>query len=263
VTASAPRALGVPIEGQGTVTALQYEASAASGHAAAPVLVLAHGAGSGQRSAFMVRIAGALASRNVTVITFDFPYMQAGRRAPDRQPVLEAAWRAVIQALVAAGHAQAGRVIVGGKSMGGRIASHVLSAEAGEGGHSPLAHGATPEDGADGRIDSLVAGLVLLGYPLHPPGNPARLRVAHLPMLRTPTLVVQGTRDEFGTADEVRRAFAVVPARVEWLVIDGANHSFKVPRGARRSSPEVFDDIADAVAGFVQSSVDGTREDAR
>ena len=263
MTASAPRPLGVPIEGQGTVAALQYEASGASARAAAPVLLLAHGAGAGQRSAFMVRIAGALASRNVTVITFDFPYMQAGRRAPDRQPVLEAAWRAVIQALVAAGHARAGRVIVGGKSMGGRIASHVLSEEAAEGGHTQLAHGATPEEGAGARIDSLVAGLVLLGYPLHPPGNPARLRTAHLPLLRTPTLVVQGTRDEFGTADEVRRAFAVVPARVEWLVVDGANHSFKVPRGARRSNTEVFDDIADAVARFVHSSVHATPEGAR
>ena len=255
MTATAPRALGVPIGDHGTMTALRYEASAPSRRAEAPVLVLAHGAGAGQRSAFIVRMAGALASRNVTVITFDFPYMQAGRRAPDRQPVLETAWRAVIRA-VAAGHAQAGRVVIGGKSMGGRIASHVVSGEAGEGDRSLLAHGPTA-DMPDGRIDSLVAGLVLLGYPLHPPGDPARLRVAHLPRLRTPTLVVQGTRDEFGAADEVRRAFAVVPARVEWLVIDGANHAFKVARGGRRSNTEVFDDIADAVAGFVHASVDG------
>ena len=260
MTATAPRAVDVPIEGHGTVTTLQYEAPAPSSRVKAPVLVLAHGAGAGQRSAFMVGMAAALAARSVTVITFDFPYMQAGRRAPDRQPVLEAAWRAVVHAMAAAEDAPPGHVVIGGKSMGGRIASHVLSGEAA---HSQLAPGAGPTDTPDASIAPLVAGLVLLGYPLHPPGDPARLRVAHLPMLRTPTLVVQGTRDEFGTAAEVRKAFAIVPARVEWLVIDGANHSFKVPRGAPRPNAQVFDDIADAVAGFVHSSVAGRRDGTR
>ena len=260
MTASTSRALGLSIEGQGTVTALRYEAP--SGRAEAPVLVLAHGAGAGQRSPFMVAMAGALAARSVTVITFDFPYMQAGRRAPDRQPVLEAAWRAVIRALAASGHAHAGQVVIGGKSMGGRIASHVLSGTAGEAGDSRLAGDAVSTDAPEAAIVPLVAGLVLLGYPLHPPGDRARLRVAHLPLLRTPTLVVQGTRDEFGTADEVRRAFSVVPAPVEWLVIDGANHSFKVPKGAPRSNAEAFEDIADAVARFVHSLAN-TREGTR
>lgn len=262
MTGSASRALGLSIEGQGPVTALRYEGTAAPGQAEAPVLVLAHGAGAGQRSPFMVRMAGALAARHVTVITFDFPYMQAGRRAPDRQPVLEAAWRAVIRALAAAGHAHAGQVVIGGKSMGGRIASHVLSGTAGEAGDSRLAGDAVSTDAPEAAIVPLVAGLVLLGYPLHPPGDHARLRVAHLPLLRAPTLVVQGTRDEFGTADEVRRAFSVVPAPVEWLVIDGANHSFKVPKGAPRSNAEVLEDIADAVARFVHSLAN-TREGTR
>jgi uncharacterized protein len=129
-------------------------------------------------------------------MTFDFLYVSAGRRAPDRNDKLEACWRA---ALAVAGEAWSGRVpFIGGKSMGGRIASQLVAA------------------------DVAAAGLVLLGYPLHPPKQPDKLRTAHLPKLTLPTLVVQGRRDSFGTPDELRAHF---PKSAEIVGVAGG-HSY-------------------------------------
>ena len=220
-----PEELIVPLEGGGETSALRYTAQ----DPRAPVLVLAHGAGAGQRSPFMTAFSEAMQTRGVTAVTFDFPYMRDRRRVPDRPPVLEAAWRAVLEH-VTSGGAATRRVVIGGKSMGGRIASQVLSVPA-----QPL-----PD----------VAGLVLLGYPLHPPGRPDRLRTAHLPLLGTPTLVVQGAHDAFGAEQEVREAFAAVRAPVDWLIIPGGDHSFKVRRGGP-SQADVFQDVYQTVAGWV------------
>jgi predicted alpha/beta-hydrolase family hydrolase len=230
-----PDELIVPLEGGGETSALRYAAE----DPRAPVLVLAHGAGAGQRSPFMTAFSGAMQARGITAVTFDFPYMRHHRRAPDRAPVLEAAWRAVLQHIIAGGAGPA-RVVIGGKSMGGRIASHVLSDPA-----RPLPS---------------VVGLVLLGYPLHPPGQPDRLRTAHLPLLGTPTLVVQGSHDAFGTEHEVREAFAAVPACVDWLIVPGGDHSFKVRRGGRTQA-EIFEDVYATVARWAQgrSSSDAAR----
>ena len=200
-----PDELIIPAGGD-TISALRYSAAAAR----APVLILAHGAGAGQRSPFMTAFAEAMRAGEITTVTFDFPYMQRRRRTPDRAPVLEAAWRAVIEHVASTG--EGAGIVIGGKSMGGRIASHVV------------ADPGVPLRG--------VSGLVLLGYPLHPPGQPDRLRVAHLPALVTPTLVVQGSKDTFGSEDEVRQAFAAAPARVNWLIVPGGDHSFKTPGGA-------------------------------
>ena len=164
----------------------------------------------------MTAFAEAMQARGVTAVTFDFPYMRAGRRTPDRAPVLEATWRTVIEDLTT-GDPSPPAVVIGGKSMGGRIASHVLSDPS-----RPL-----PD----------VVGLVLLGYPLHPPGQPTRLRTAHLPQLATPTLVVQGSDDTFGTEQEVRGAFAVVAAAVDWLIVPGGDHSLE-GAAPRRAVPD-------------------------
>ncbi|HEX4456885.1 MAG TPA: alpha/beta fold hydrolase [Polyangia bacterium] len=146
------------------------------------LLVLAHGAGANQSHAFMIGFATALAARGIDVVTFDFWYSAAGRGAPDRNDALESCWRA---ALALARAQFGGRVpFIGGKSMGGRIASHLAAA------------------GDDAR------GLVLLGYPLHPPQQLAKLRVEHLPRVKMPTLIVQGQRDPFGAPDELRPHFA-------------------------------------------------------
>lgn len=218
--------LSIPTGSGDPISVLRHTAA----HPQAPTLVLAHGAGAGQRSPFMTAFAEAMAARRVTTVTFDFPYMQQRRRVPDRVPVLEATWRAVIEHLVPTGADS--RLVIGGKSMGGRIASHVLTDPAG------------PPSG--------VLGLVLLGYPLHPPGQSERRRVAHFPALLTPTLVVQGSRDTFGTETEVREAFAAVPAAVDWLIVPAGDHSFKTPRGAGTYADtmrHVYDTVARWVLG--------------
>jgi uncharacterized protein len=188
------------------------------GAADAPVTVaLAHGAGAGMDSEFMQVMACGLADAGLRVVRFEFPYMIARRqdgrrRPPDRQPILLQIWRDVVAELGAAS-----RLVIRGKSLGGRVASLVA--------------------------DELgVAGLVCLGYPFHPAGRPARLRTEHLHEIRTPTLIVQGERDSFGSRAEVAGYSLAPSVRVEWLA-DG-DHSFR-PR--RASGREEADNLAHAV----------------
>ncbi|HEY3055327.1 MAG TPA: alpha/beta family hydrolase [Thermoanaerobaculia bacterium] len=164
------------------------------------VLVLAHGAGGAMDTPFMNTIARGVGACGIRVVRFEFPYMAArregGRRgAPDREPVLLESWRAVVSEL-----GGGPSVVMGGKSLGGRMATMVA--------------------------DSVAArGLVCLGYPFHPPGQPTRLRTKHLATLRTPTLIVQGERDPFGNREDVKQ-YELSPAiRIEWMT-DG-DHSLK------------------------------------
>lgn len=185
-------------------------------------LVLAHGAGAGQKSAWMVKAAQALATQGITCATFDFPYITAGRKVPDRAPVLEAHWREVVDEA----RKKFGKLplFIGGKSMGGRIASHIAA------------------QGLDG-----VNGLIFFGYPLHPPGRPEQRRDAHLPQIKEPMLFIQGSRDTFGNEEEMK---ALTPAlqRAELHVIAGGDHSFKVPGGVKVQQPAFDEAIARAVA---------------
>jgi predicted alpha/beta-hydrolase family hydrolase len=184
----------------------------------AAVLVLAHGAGAGQRHPFMVAIASGLAARGIDVVTFDFQYMVQKRRVPDRAPVLEQRFREVVDAARAWSGARP--LFIGGKSMGGRIATH-LAAQ---------------------RLEPL-SGVVALGYPLHPPGKPDQLRVAHLPSITAPLLIVQGERDAFGTPDELQPAIASMKADVTLHVVAGGDHSLFVGRGRAQSHDTVLDVI--------------------
>jgi uncharacterized protein len=193
---------------------------------AASLVALTHGAGAPVDDPFLEGIARALAARRVRVARFEFPYMRARRedghrRPPDREPVLRATWEAAVHAL-----GGGPRLVIGGKSMGGRIASLVA--------------------------DALGArGLVCLGYPFHPPGRPARTRTAHLARLRTPTLIVQGTRDPFGLRDEVA-GYALAPGiRVVWIA-DG-DHSLRPRRSSGRTVEENLAEAAEAVAAFVET----------
>jgi hypothetical protein len=189
-------------------------------------MVVAHGAGAGQTSSFMVRAATGLAARGITAATFDFPYMHARRSVPDRPAVLEQSWR---EAIESARDTFAGLpLVIGGKSMGGRIASQVA---------------------AQGIVD--IAGLVFLGYPLHPPGNPGKRRDAHLPSVREPMLFVQGTRDAFGTAEEIR---ALLPqlGRASVHEVPGGDHSFKVSGRGTPKPDAVLDGVLDVVAAWVR-----------
>lgn len=176
--------------------------------AAAPVLVFGHGAGAGPAHPWMQRISTGLATRGVTVATFAFPYMAAGRKLPDAASVLEAAFATAFAEAVAA-RPMARAYLVGGKSMGGRIASQVL---------------ARP-DGFSPRP----AGLMCFGYPLHPPGKPQQRRDRHLPSIRQPMLFLHGTRDPFGSPQEMRSLVDTLPtATLE--IIDGGDHSLEAPK---------------------------------
>ena len=192
-------------------------------------LVLAHGAGAGQRHPFMVTVAQGLAERGIDVVTFDFPYMTQKRRVPDKAPVLEASFReTVAEARQRVGPDR--RLFIGGKSLGGRMATHLA---------------------AEGLAD--LQGVVLLGYPLHPPGKPEQPRVAHLPRITVPVLIVQGERDAFGTPDEARPAFAGLGTRATLHVVEGGDHSLRVPRSAGVSQQDVYNGVLDAIAVWVQS----------
>jgi predicted alpha/beta-hydrolase family hydrolase len=199
-------------------------AYAAEGDAVA-VLVLAHGAGAGQKHPFMVASAKGLAARRISVVTFDFPYMRQKRHVPDKAPVLEAAFRDVIDATREwSGTTQ---VFIGGKSMGGRMATHL---------------------GAQG-LEGLL-GIVALGYPLHPPGRPDKPRTEHLPSIRVPVLIVQGERDTFGTPDELKPVIATMKAKVTLQVVAGGDHSLTV-RGKKKD--EAFQGVLDTIGEWVRA----------
>jgi predicted alpha/beta-hydrolase family hydrolase len=204
--------------------------SPAEGAAARATLVLAHGAGAGQDSPFMVDAARQIAARGIDAVTFNFPYMERHAKVPNPAPQLEACYREVVATLVGRGLLAGRRLFIGGKSMGGRMATHLAA------GAGPLAHP--------------LAGVVLLGYPLHPPGRPAQLRAAHLPAIRVPVLIVQGTRDTFGAPDEIAPAFAPLGSLVTLHAIDGGDHSFKVPGGRAAQGP-VLTRIFDVVAAWI------------
>lgn len=217
------------------IPAVLYEAEGPSPTDA--TIVLAHGAGAGQASPFMTRYASALAARGIAVVTFDFPYLARGRKTPDRAPVLEASFRAVVAGAFALGHIRGSRVFVGGKSMGGRIATHLGA------------------DRASWPVDvPPLAGVVALGYPLAPPGGRrSGDRVSHLKALRVPTLIVQGTRDPFGGPDEIREAVFAEGARpsIDILPVVGGDHSFGVLKSSGRDQAEVHAEIQDAIARWI------------
>lgn len=186
--------------------------------------VLAHGAGTNMDHAFLVAVAERLAARGVAVVRFNFPYTERGDRAPDRAPVLEACYRAVLAQVRA--DLGGDRLVIGGKSMGGRMASHL--AAAGE-----------PLDG-----------LVFLGYPLHPAGRPQQLRDAHLPRIAVPMLFLTGTRDALCPLDTLRPILARLPQATLHVVDDG-DHSFAVRKKSGRTAEMVLDELADATVGWL------------
>lgn len=208
-------------------TCYPAEPSAAAG----VLFVFAHGAGAGQSSPFMRRYATLLAAQGIDVVTFDFPYLAAGRKLPDRPPVLEGAFLAAMNAAAQACPA-ALALVVGGKSLGGRMATHLA---------------ATPECWA-GRPP--LAGAVAFGYPLRPPGPRGGDRVSHLQRLGVPTLIVQGTRDSFGGPDDVRAAVGDVPA-LEILPVATGDHSLTVLKSAGASQAEVDHAVTAQVATWM------------
>jgi hypothetical protein len=192
---------------------------------ASATVVLAHGAGAPMNTPFMNTIARGLASDGVRVVRFEFPYMRARREtnrssgAPDREPILRNSWKEAVERL--GGGRQ---LVIGGKSLGGRIASMVAD-----------------EVGA--------RGLVCLGYPFHPPGRPDRLRTKHLEALTTPALIVQGTRDPFGTPEEVEGYRLSDSIRIKW--IENGDHSFKPRAASGRTESQNLLEAVEAVREFL------------
>jgi uncharacterized protein len=188
-------------------------------------LVLAHGAGAPMDSPFMRIVAEGVGASGIRVARFEFPYMRRRRETgrgggPDTPVVLMQSWREAIGEL-----GSPDRLVIGGKSMGGRIASMVAD-------------------------EAAVGGLVCLGYPFHPPGNPAKTRTEHLKALTTPALMVQGERDSFGGREEVGKHKLARGIRIEW--IGDGDHSFKPRKSSGRTEAENLRKAIELVVRFVQ-----------
>src|ERR1700731_974804 len=170
-------------------------------HGAGDGLVLAHGAGSNSNSPLLITVAGAFAGSGMTVLRCDLPYRQNRSYGPPRPGDAERDRDGLRNAVTVLRKLGCGRIFVGGPSYGGRQATMLCAAE-----------------------PDLVSGLLLLSYPLHPPRKPEQLRLQHLPNLRTPSLFVHGTREPFGSVEEMTKALQLIPAKTELMKVDGAGH---------------------------------------
>ncbi len=222
--------LTVKVNDKEAVSALLYPA--AKKIRAGLTALLGHGAGANQLSGFMRLFAKGLAARGLDVMTFNFIYMEQGRSVPDQKPKLESCFRAVIETIAKHRKLKNNRLVVGGKSMGGRIASQVVAARDGQ----PLA------------MD--VSGLVFLGYPLHPPGQTAKLRVEHLEHIKKPMLFVQGTRDALGTPEEIQPYVKNLRPAAKIYAIEGGDHSFKAPKKFGVPQEEIYENAMNEIVSW-------------
>ncbi len=206
------------------VTAIVYPAS---GKRVPLRLILAHGAGSNQLTPSMTRMASVLSGHGIETITFNFLYSEKRKKVPDKNDKLEACWRRIIETFAEKNRA----LVIGGKSMGGRIASQVAAADS-----------------------SGIAGLVFLGYPLHPPGRPEQLRSKHLPDIKAPMLFVQGSKDAFGTPEELKPILKPLK-NAELCVVENGDHSFKVPKSAGVSQDKVDAFVLDQVEAWLKRKI--------
>ena len=166
-------------------------------------LLLAPGAGAGRDQSALVAIDGVVSAAGAVVERMDFGYRKAGRKAPDREPVLLEAVRAAAELLATRSGLAPSRLVLGGRSMGGRICSMAVA----------------------GGLEAL--GLALISYPLHPPGRPEKMRTGHFPNLTVPCLFVSGTRDAFGSPEEMEAATATIPGAVTHVWVDGKDHAMR------------------------------------
>ncbi|HKH84740.1 MAG TPA: alpha/beta family hydrolase [Gemmatimonadales bacterium] len=192
--------------------------------------VLAHGAGAGMRHHFLERIVDSLAARGVATLRYHFPYMESGSRRPDAPAVAHATVRAAVA--LATELAPDLTITAGGKSFGGRMTSQAAA-----------------------ELLPGIHGLAFLGFPLHPPGRPATSRADHLDSVELPMLFLQGTRDQFAQIDLISSVSARLGERAILHVIEGADHSFNVPKRVGRSASDVMDELADTIVLWARSSV--------
>jgi uncharacterized protein len=236
-----PVAFQIPGDNETTLSAALYPPE---GPSAEILLVLAHGAGAGQSSPFMTSYARAFAAAGIAVVTFNFPYLEARRRTPDRAPVLEDAFRLAVTGAAQHEMAAAKHLFIGGKSMGGRMATHL---------------GASLDRWpAHTRLPS---GIVVFGYPLIPIGGSRKSdRVTHLGAITVPTLIVQGTRDTFGGPDQIKAALASAggnaSSHIEVSTVEGGDHSFAVLKSSGRTQPDVHGQIQSDVVTWMKNVAD-------
>jgi len=222
-----PQELAITVNESDSVSAYLYAAPKKS--RVGMTLILGHGAGAGQSHPFMRLFAEGLAARGFDVLTFNFIYMERRRGAPDPKAKLEACYRAVIDSAIDHNLLKGNALAIGGKSMGGRIASQVA---------------AEPETGQ--KVDALV----FLGYPLHPPGRPDKLRDAHLPQIKAPMLFVQGSRDAFGTREELESVIKQQRLNATLHIIEGGDHSLKAPK-SQGPQEQIYQATMDAIASWL------------
>ena len=212
------RAVSIEVPDSGAITALVSQSTGDSGWQ----FIYAPGAGSNVHDPFGTYACRALAEHGVECARFEFPYQEAGKKGPDRPPVLEATWRAVI----AATRSHERNLVIGGRSMGGRIASQVVA------------------EGEPGEA------LALFAYPLHPPGRSDQRRDAHLPEIEVPTLFCSGTSDAFASPDELASAAALTPSGSVHL-LDGADHGFNVKKASGRTREDVWEEAVLAMRDWL------------
>jgi len=187
-------------------------------------IILAHGAGQGMQSPFMTYFHSELAKRGFLSVKFNFDYMDAKRRVPDPQPKLQSRYRSVVESVMTEVKPQ--RLIIGGKSMGGRVASYIAGDTLG------------------------VSGLVFLGYPLHPPGKTDQLRDQHLYALKLPMLFISGTKDTFARRDLLENVVQKIGSNAKLVWVQGGDHSLKRKRNDQDSLQAAVETIEQWLAHF-------------
>ena len=190
--------------------------------------VLGHGAGAGMRHPFLDAVATGLAELGIATLRYQFPYMEIGRKSPDSPRVLEASIRGALSR--AAEIEPSIPVVAGGKSMGGRISSHVAAVDA----------------------PPYLRGLIFLGYPLHAPNKPDTKRAKHLAGVAVPMLFVQGTRDSLADLSLIRSTVDSLGSKATLHVVDGGDHSFKVLKRSGRTSAETMNELTQTISGWAK-----------
>jgi uncharacterized protein len=195
-------------------------------------VLLAHGAGADKESAVLKGVANALAAAGVPSLRFDYPYRVANKRSPDRPAVLDRATRDAAAELAKRTGLSADRLVLGGRSMGGRYCSQIVG---------------------DEELPVPALGLLLLGYPLHPAGQPSRLRVDHFARLRVPCLFVSGTRDALAGRDALTKAAKAIKGRVSFHWLESADHGYRPRKASGRTVDDVLTEVAAASTEWVTS----------
>lgn len=190
-------------------------------------LIIAHGAGKNMDSEFICVLHEGIAKHNILTVKFNFPYMEQGRKAPDRAPTLLACWQRVIDTVMEKTGLSADKIFLSGKSMGGRYATMLASETPGYG------------------------GIIAFGYPLHAPGKPDKARFEHLANISSPMLFFQGTRDSLCKLDKLNECIGALPNPPEIHIIEGGDHSFKVLKKLNRNQDEVMQEVIETSAKWI------------